>query len=189
MTTHSSVLAWRIPGTAEPGGLPSRVAQSRTRLKWLSSICGLWFNSVGTFSAGKIVSSSWDGAHIWYYTEFPQEFRDFWFGQWDEDGHSGKEKMGPPEGWGAPNSGLHPTHPPPHPRLRSWWLETFQVCPLPLLLLTTSSHRDFRSCFYHHLCAPPVFSPQHTRGVFQKHQSGYIVPCKKSSNFLFYLGI
>ena len=23
MTTHSSVLAWRIPGTVEPGGLPS----------------------------------------------------------------------------------------------------------------------------------------------------------------------
>ena len=23
MTTHSSVLAWRIPGAAEPGGLPS----------------------------------------------------------------------------------------------------------------------------------------------------------------------
>ena len=23
MATHSSVLAWRIPGTAEPGGLPS----------------------------------------------------------------------------------------------------------------------------------------------------------------------
>ena len=22
-TTHSSILAWRIPGTAEPGGLPS----------------------------------------------------------------------------------------------------------------------------------------------------------------------
>ena len=22
MTTHSSVLAWRIPGTGEPGGLP-----------------------------------------------------------------------------------------------------------------------------------------------------------------------
>ena len=35
MTTHSSVLAWRIPGTGEPGGLPSMdgVAQSRTRLK------------------------------------------------------------------------------------------------------------------------------------------------------------
>ena len=38
MATHSSVLAWRIPGTGEPDGLPSMgVAQSRTRLKWLSS--------------------------------------------------------------------------------------------------------------------------------------------------------
>ena len=33
MATHSSVLAWRIPGTAEPGGLPSMGSQSRTRLK------------------------------------------------------------------------------------------------------------------------------------------------------------
>ena len=31
MATHSSVLAWRIPGTGEPGGL------SRTLLKRLSS--------------------------------------------------------------------------------------------------------------------------------------------------------
>ena len=23
LATHSSILAWRIPGTAEPGGLPS----------------------------------------------------------------------------------------------------------------------------------------------------------------------
>ena len=38
MATHSSVLAWRIPGTAEPGGLPSMGSQSRTRLKRLSSI-------------------------------------------------------------------------------------------------------------------------------------------------------
>ena len=37
MATHSSVLAWRIPGTGKPGGLPSRVAQSLTRLKRLSS--------------------------------------------------------------------------------------------------------------------------------------------------------
>ena len=35
--THSSVLAWRIPGTGEPGGLPSMGSQSRTRLKRLSS--------------------------------------------------------------------------------------------------------------------------------------------------------
>ena len=35
MATHSSVLAWRIPGTGEPGGLPDvyGVAQSQTRLK------------------------------------------------------------------------------------------------------------------------------------------------------------
>ena len=37
MTTHSSVLAWRIPGMGEPGGLPSMGSQSRTRLKWLSN--------------------------------------------------------------------------------------------------------------------------------------------------------
>ena len=38
MATHSSVLAWRIPGTGEPGGLLSiGVAQSRTRLNRLSS--------------------------------------------------------------------------------------------------------------------------------------------------------
>ena len=37
MATHSSVLVWRIPGTVEPGGLPSMGSQSRTRLKRLSS--------------------------------------------------------------------------------------------------------------------------------------------------------
>ena len=37
MATHSSVLAWRIPGTGEPGGLPSKGSQSQTRLKRLSS--------------------------------------------------------------------------------------------------------------------------------------------------------
>ena len=40
MATHSSVLAWRIPGTGEPGGLPSMWSQSRTRLKQLSlAVC------------------------------------------------------------------------------------------------------------------------------------------------------
>ena len=37
MATHSSVLAWRISGTGEPGGLPSVGSQSWTRLKWLGS--------------------------------------------------------------------------------------------------------------------------------------------------------
>ena len=37
MATHSIVLAWRIPGTGEPGGLPSMGLQSQTRLKRLSN--------------------------------------------------------------------------------------------------------------------------------------------------------
>ena len=37
MATHSSVLAWRIPGTGEPGGLLSLGSQSWTRLKRFSS--------------------------------------------------------------------------------------------------------------------------------------------------------
>ena len=38
MATHSSVLAWRIPGTGEPGGLPSLRSHSQPQLKRLSSI-------------------------------------------------------------------------------------------------------------------------------------------------------
>ena len=37
MATHSSVLAWRILGTGEPGGLLSMGSQSWTRLKLLGS--------------------------------------------------------------------------------------------------------------------------------------------------------
>ena len=39
MATHCSVLAWRIPGMEEPGGLPSMGSHRvKTRLKRLSSI-------------------------------------------------------------------------------------------------------------------------------------------------------
>ena len=41
MATDCSVLAWKIPGTAEPGGLPSMGLQSWTRLKRLSSSSGV----------------------------------------------------------------------------------------------------------------------------------------------------
>ena len=37
MATHSSSLAWKIPGAEEPGGLPSMGSQCRTRLKRLSN--------------------------------------------------------------------------------------------------------------------------------------------------------
>ena len=45
MATHSRVLAWRIPGTEETGGLSSMGSQSQTLLKWLSSSSSslLWF--------------------------------------------------------------------------------------------------------------------------------------------------
>ena len=45
MATHSSVLAWRIPGTGEPGGLPSlgshRVARTHVPSK------GEWKKALG----------------------------------------------------------------------------------------------------------------------------------------------
>ena len=37
MATHSSVLAWRIPGVEKPGGLPFLGSHSWTRLQRLSS--------------------------------------------------------------------------------------------------------------------------------------------------------
>ena len=56
MATHSSVLAWRIPGTEEPCRLPSMGSQSRTWLKWLSS------NSTPMCIPCKILSSGvWVG--------------------------------------------------------------------------------------------------------------------------------
>ena len=38
MATHSSILAWRIPWTEEPGGLQSMGSQSRTRLSDFTSL-------------------------------------------------------------------------------------------------------------------------------------------------------
>ena len=43
MATHSSVLTWRIPGTGEPGGLPSVGSHSRTRLKDLAAAAAVHF--------------------------------------------------------------------------------------------------------------------------------------------------
>ena len=48
MATHSSDLAWRIPGTGEPDGLPSMGLQSQTRLKRLSSSSREMYISQGT---------------------------------------------------------------------------------------------------------------------------------------------
>ena len=47
MATHSSVLAWRIPGTAEPGGLPS-MGSHRVGHDWsdLAAAAGIYFTQV-----------------------------------------------------------------------------------------------------------------------------------------------
>ena len=45
MAPHSSTLAWKIPGTGEPGGLPSMGSHSRTWLKRLSSSSSRWANA------------------------------------------------------------------------------------------------------------------------------------------------
>ena len=49
MATQSSVLAWRIPGTGEPGGLLSMGSHRvRTRLKRLSSSSSRSFSLIPT---------------------------------------------------------------------------------------------------------------------------------------------
>ena len=51
MATHSSVLAWRIPGTGEPGGLPS-LGSHRVGHDWSDlaaaavCICQSWFSNL-----------------------------------------------------------------------------------------------------------------------------------------------
>ena len=47
MATHSSVLAWRIPGTEEPGGLPS-----------------MGSHRVGHMHAGIIPAPRWGAGHV-----------------------------------------------------------------------------------------------------------------------------
>ena len=44
MATHSSVLAWRIPGTAEPGGLPS-MGSHRVRHDWIDLVVVVYVGS------------------------------------------------------------------------------------------------------------------------------------------------
>ena len=43
MTTHSSILAWDIPWTEEPGGLQSRGSQELDMTWWLNHYMGVIF--------------------------------------------------------------------------------------------------------------------------------------------------
>ena len=52
METHSSVLAWRIPGTGEPGGLPS-VGSHRVGHDWsdLAAAATIWIALKGKWTS------------------------------------------------------------------------------------------------------------------------------------------
>ena len=62
VATHSSVLAWRIPGTGEPGGLPSlgshRVGHDWSDLAaWMKNV---WASSFSRFKTWAFKSTNWD---------------------------------------------------------------------------------------------------------------------------------
>ena len=50
MATHSSILAWKIPWTAEPGRLQSMGSQSRTRLSDFTFFFSLSPSQLATIS-------------------------------------------------------------------------------------------------------------------------------------------
>ena len=67
MATHSSVLAWRIPGTGAWWAAIYGVAQSRTWLKWLSSSSSFaLITEEGLF----FLAILWNSAFKWVYLSF-----------------------------------------------------------------------------------------------------------------------
>ena len=78
MATRSSVLAWRIPGTGEPGGLPSMGLHSRTRLKRLSSSSSsrhiLWAPPMRSNQTHvSFLCSAQRMGHTWFFQQDRQE--------------------------------------------------------------------------------------------------------------------
>ena len=57
MATHSSVLAWRIPGMAEPGGLLS-MASHRVRHDWSDLAAAEWVRDHSVQPLAKTISSN-----------------------------------------------------------------------------------------------------------------------------------
>ena len=60
MATHSSVLAWRILGTGEPGGLPS-MGYHTVRHDWSNLAVAAASSSTGVFIRGKTRDWWWTG--------------------------------------------------------------------------------------------------------------------------------
>ena len=62
--THPSILAWRIPRTEEPGGLPSMGSQSRTRLSDSRVHCHWWAEAVSRWCLGLLFVNDSGGEHL-----------------------------------------------------------------------------------------------------------------------------
>ena len=62
MATHSSILAWRIPRTGEPGGLPSLGSQSRT--DWSDLAAAAAHSEVSWFVKFWVIIHSWGGLDL-----------------------------------------------------------------------------------------------------------------------------
>ena len=81
MATHSSVLAWRIPGTVEPGGLPSMgsrrvghdwsdlaAAAAARRMNWGCKVRIMPFHSI------RLTSSKWNRSFLPLHILHPSSF-------------------------------------------------------------------------------------------------------------------
>ena len=96
MATHSSVLAWRIPGTGEPGGLPS-MGSHRVRHDW-SDLADVFLELSCFFSnpmtVGNLISGSSafskSSLSIWKFTVYVllkpslDNFEHYCASMWDE---------------------------------------------------------------------------------------------------------
>ena len=60
--THSSIHAWKIPWTKEPGGLQSMGSQSRTRL---SDFCVCWWLLIGNQHKWAYAKGEFNGRQKW----------------------------------------------------------------------------------------------------------------------------
>ena len=73
MAPHSSVLAWRIPGTAEPGGLPS-MGSHRVRHDWRDL-------AAAAAAVSDILKLSWFLIRSWIHLFVKPHFS-FWLGKY-----------------------------------------------------------------------------------------------------------
>ena len=75
MATHSSVLAWRIPGTGEPGGLPS-MRSHRVRHDWsdLAAAAAAELLSLMYVVTKQLPSNFSSGCSFTFYTVVPENY-------------------------------------------------------------------------------------------------------------------